>query len=177
MTKNTTGGNKNKKKKRSRPVANFNSDTVPMADDGNIYGLVTKRLGGTRVMLECSDSVNRQGVIRGKLYKKIYIKAGDIVLCQLEELNNQPICYILYKYNEKERKILKLKGEILFQEEIRDEEQDMIEFSDDEDDSSPQNNKNKSFDWDNNPNLNNKSDKESDHSDNSDDNDIALEDL
>lgn len=165
MPKNTTGGNKHKKQKRNRTVSNFNSGIVPMADDSNVYGLVTKRLGGTRVILECSDSIERQGVIRGKLYKKIYIKSGDIVLCQLEELNNQQVCYILYKYNEKEKKILKLKGEISFQEEIDDEEQDMIEFSDNED-NSPQNNKSKSFNWGNNPNLND-----------NDENDIALDSL
>lgn len=173
MPKNTIGGNKQKKKKRSRPTANFNNDTVPMAEDDNIYGLVTKRLGGTRVMLNCSDGIDRQGVIRGKLYKKIYIRPGDIVLCQLDELNNNPVCYILYKYNEKEKKILKLKGEISFQEETGEEEQDMIEFSDDEDDLSPQKNKNKSFDWENNPNL----EPEEKEDNESSDSDIALEDL
>ena len=37
------------------------------------YAQVLKRYGGDRVQLQCYDGVSRQGVIRGSLWKRVWI--------------------------------------------------------------------------------------------------------
>lgn len=130
---NTKGGKHYKKGKKSRLELNDLSGKLRLAETGEVYGYVLKKPGGSRLDLYCSDGENRQGVIPGKFFKRVWIGVGDVVLCQLEDINNQPKCYIIYKYTDKEKNQLRSKGETNFQEETHDTDDINIEFGDSSD--------------------------------------------
>lgn len=53
----------------------------------------------------------RVGHIRGKMRRKVWIQAGDLVLCSLREFQNKK-CDIILKYLPDEVKQLKAQGHI-----------------------------------------------------------------
>jgi translation initiation factor 1A len=52
---------------------------------GQMYGRVTKLLGGYHVMVYCNDDRERMCTIRGTMRKKVWISVGDMVLISLRE--------------------------------------------------------------------------------------------
>lgn len=68
-------------------------------------------LGNGRVLVKCFDEVVRVGHIRGKMRRKIWIGAGDLVLCSLREFQNKK-CDVILKYLPDEVKQLKALGHI-----------------------------------------------------------------
>lgn len=111
MPKNTHGGKNHKKGKNKN--SNEDSDILVLAKGNQIYCLVKKRVGGTRLDVECSDGVNRSAIIPGTFYKRVWINPGDILLCDTE-LNEDKVCYILHKYTQKSANQLRNMGEINF---------------------------------------------------------------
>jgi len=68
-------------------------------------------LGNGRCESACFDSVKRLCHIRGKLRKKVWVNAGDIVLIGLREYQDEKADIIL-KYTADEARSLKQYGEI-----------------------------------------------------------------
>jgi len=110
MPKNKGKGGKNYRKgKHSVPQK---KDLVTKdADAGLEYARVEKMLGNGRVYVKCFDEVMRVGHIRGKMRRKVWIAAGDLVLCSLREFQNKK-CDIILKYLPDEVKQLKAQGHI-----------------------------------------------------------------
>src|SRR5437016_3517689 len=96
---NKTGGRSYKKNKRKIEVKKI----TPYVDNDNTlrYGQVQKKVGGNRIAVLCSDRIERQAVIPGSFYKRVWLNSGDIVLVQISELNKDD-SYVLYKYNSNE---------------------------------------------------------------------------
>jgi len=80
--------------------------TLTKAEDGSVYGIIIKALGGNKFEVYCSDAVTRIASIRGKMIKRVWIKERDIVLCSLREGNGK-FCDIELKYTDAEVKALK----------------------------------------------------------------------
>lgn len=114
---NTHGGKNHKKYKKKKPTDTV-EDKIIFAEKGTqVYALVKKRLGGTRVEVDCSDNTSRSAVIPGSFYKRVWINPGDILLCDLppdDINNNKKLCYIRYKYTPSNAQILKSQDEIKF---------------------------------------------------------------
>lgn len=75
------------------------------------YAQVLRMLGNGRCESACFDSVKRLCHIRGKLRKKVWVNAGDIVLIGLREYQDEKADIIL-KYTADEARSLKQYGEI-----------------------------------------------------------------
>jgi translation initiation factor 1A len=99
MPKNKFGGKKHKRGKKT--IIQENKETI-YASKNEVYALVLKRLGGTRLYVECSDGKNRQAVIPGKFRKRVWMRKDDIILCYLGALGNDDTCEVIHKYNNKE---------------------------------------------------------------------------
>lgn len=112
---NVTGGKQHKKKKKGGILPSNVSKEVLLAGSGQVYGYVKKKSGGTRLMLDCSDNKERSGIIRGSMFKKVWMGEGDIVLCELDTSSNGAQCYITHKYTVKDANILKNRGLIDFE--------------------------------------------------------------
>ncbi|ARF09693.1 translation initiation factor 1A / IF-1 [Indivirus ILV1] len=111
MVKNTQGGKHHKKGKKRR---NENSDgKIVYAEQNQVYAFVTKKVGGSRINVNCSDTKDRSGLIPGKFFKRVWLNEGDILLCELNP-NDDSQCYILHKYSHKDASTLKSQGKITF---------------------------------------------------------------
>ncbi|XP_021345082.1 eukaryotic translation initiation factor 1A, Y-chromosomal-like, partial [Mizuhopecten yessoensis] len=106
------------------------------------YAQVTKMLGNGRLEALCFDGVKRLCHIRGKLRKKVWINAGDIILLGLRDYQDQKADVIL-KYTPDEARNLKAYGELpesaklndnLFDEDNQDEIEFQNNFDGDDDD-------------------------------------------
>ena len=80
--------------------------------DGQMYGRVTKLMGGCNVMVYCNDDAERLCHIRGNMRNKVWINVGDIVLVSFrdcdEKLDRHSRGDICAKYDQ--RVIYKLQG-------------------------------------------------------------------
>ncbi len=126
---NAKGGKKHKRGKKQKSGAEESTTNMPRATSTQIYGLMKSRLGGKRVVLECTDMKNRQGVIPGGMWKRVWLNAGDVLLCTLDPLGKDDTCYINYKYSSKEASVLKAEGSINFDFATNDDTSG-VEFTD-----------------------------------------------
>lgn len=99
MSRNVRGGKGYKKMKKPTTDNDAPKARIILAEEAQMYGMVTKRLGGKRIELLCSDAVTRRAVIPGKMVRKIWLNPNDVVLCSLGSLGNPNECYVEHKYN------------------------------------------------------------------------------
>ena len=78
---------------------------------GQEYSQVIKMLGNGRCECFCFDGVTRLGHIRGKMRKKVWITAGDIVLVAKRDFQDEKVD-IVHKYTADEARNLKQYGEL-----------------------------------------------------------------
>lgn len=124
---NTTGGKHHKKGKKNKGPSNLNNDNkIEFAGANQVYSIVKKKIGGKRIVLECSDGKERSGMIPGKLFKKVWLNVGDILLCELDIGSDDSRCHILSKYSAKDANVLKSQGKITF--DITEEQQNEVSF-------------------------------------------------
>ena len=117
-------GNGGKKHKRSA-AKNHTSGAQELIfkEDGQEYAQVKDPLGNCRFSLQCQDGKSRMGTVRGKLHKKVWIARGDVVLVGLRDFQDDK-CDIIHKYNSDEALDLRKYGEITFQAEIDEDQED-----------------------------------------------------
>ncbi|KAH0766376.1 hypothetical protein KY290_002351 [Solanum tuberosum] len=84
MPKNKGKGGKNRK--RGKNEADDEKRELVFKEDGQEYAQVLRMLGNGRCEAMCIDGTKRLCHIRGKMHKKVWIAAGDIVLVGLPSL-------------------------------------------------------------------------------------------
>ena len=89
-------------------------------------------LGNGRCECFCFDGVTRLGHIRGKMRKKVWITAGDIVLVGKRDFQDEKVD-IIHKYSADEARNLKQYGELPETARINETAVDMAMTADDED--------------------------------------------
>jgi len=109
MPKNKGKGGKNRR--RGKNENESQKRELIYKTEGQEYAKVDKMLGNGRLMAHCFDGSSRLCHIRGKLRKKVWINAGDIILIGLREYQDAKADVIL-KYNPDEARNLKQYGEI-----------------------------------------------------------------
>lgn len=80
-------------------------------EDGQEYAQVLRMLGNGRLEAACIDGVKRLCHIRGKMRKKVWVSAGDVILLGLREYQDEKADVIL-KYAPDEARSLKAYGEL-----------------------------------------------------------------
>ncbi|BAM82027.1 eukaryotic translation initiation factor eIF-1A [Cyanidioschyzon merolae strain 10D] len=109
MPKNKGKGGKNRRRGKS------DNDSIKreivFKEDGQEYGQVLRMLGNGRCEIHCFDGQKRLGHIRGKMRKKVWVNAGDIVLVGLRDFQDDK-CDIILKYSADESRALQRKGEL-----------------------------------------------------------------
>jgi len=100
---------------------------------GQEYAQVVKMLGNGRCECFCFDGVTRLGHIRGKMRKKVWITAGDIILVAKRDFQDEKVD-IVHKYSADEARNLKQYGELPETARINETAVDMAMAGGDEDD-------------------------------------------
>lgn len=111
MVVNKKGGKKAKKQKNN-PVTQEKrklvfKDILELQE----YAQISKLLGSARFEVECFDGKTRLATVRGNMRKKVWVKAGDVVMVSLREFEDSK-CDIIYLYKSDEVKSLKSLGEL-----------------------------------------------------------------
>ncbi|CAH1448765.1 unnamed protein product [Lactuca virosa] len=83
MPKNKGKGGKNRK--RGKNEADDEKRELVFKEDGQEYSQVLRMLGNGRCEAMCIDGTKRLCHIRGKMHKKVWIAAGDIILVGLRD--------------------------------------------------------------------------------------------
>ncbi|CAN0897514.1 Eukaryotic translation initiation factor 1A [Linum perenne] len=109
MPKNKGKGGKNRK--RGKNEADDEKRELIFKEDGQEYAQVMRMLGNGRCEATCIDGVKRLCHIRGKMHKKVWIAAGDIILVGLRDYQDDKADVIL-KYMPDEARLLKAYGEL-----------------------------------------------------------------
>lgn len=104
-------GNGGKNRRRGKGDGEESKRELEFKEEGQEYAQVVKMLGNGRCECFCFDGVTRLGHIRGKMRKKVWITAGDIVLCGLREFQDEKLD-IIHKYTADEARNLKQYGEL-----------------------------------------------------------------
>lgn len=100
---------------------------------GQEYSQVVKMLGNGRCECFCFDGVTRLGHIRGKMRKKVWITAGDIVLVAKRDFQDEKVD-IIHKYTADEARNLKQYGELPETARINETAVDMAMTGEDDND-------------------------------------------
>lgn len=71
-----------------------------------IIGIITQRVGGSRMMVSCMDGKTRNCRVPGRLKRDLWLREGDVVIIEPWEFDNER-GDILFKYSK--AAIVKLK--------------------------------------------------------------------
>ncbi|MHA2105622.1 MAG: translation initiation factor eIF-1A [Candidatus Hodarchaeales archaeon] len=83
---------------------------VRLPRKGELMGVVTAMLGAGRVRADCEDGKERMGRIRGKILKRIWIRAGDLILLKPWDIEYDKKADVIWRYTKTEANWLKRKG-------------------------------------------------------------------
>jgi translation initiation factor 1A len=53
---------------------------LPRRVRGEVFGIASQLLGAARIRVMCEDNLSRMGRITGKMKKKMWIRAGDLLI-------------------------------------------------------------------------------------------------
>ncbi|KAI3635670.1 hypothetical protein MIR68_006308 [Amoeboaphelidium protococcarum] len=109
MPKNKGKGGKTRRRGKNEATV-FKRELI-YKDEDQVYASVSRMLGNGRLEAMCFDGQKRLAHIRGKMQKKVWINAGDIVLLSLREWQDGK-ADVIHKYNPDEAKQLKAEGEL-----------------------------------------------------------------
>ncbi|VVB65623.1 Translation initiation factor 1A [Candidatus Gugararchaeum adminiculabundum] len=83
---------------------------VRLPKDGEILGLVTGLMGGSRMMVACKDGKDRMCRVPGKIKKKIWVKEGDVVIIVPWEIEKDTKGDVIWRYTKIQAEVLRRKG-------------------------------------------------------------------
>ena len=74
------------------------------------FGIVQRRLGGSRMEVRCLDGKTRVCRIPGRLKRRLWVRASDLVIVEPWEFSGDARGDVLYKYTNAQLSFLKRKG-------------------------------------------------------------------
>lgn len=106
MGKGKNEGGKNRKKGKHKLGKEEEERELQFKGDGEEYGIVSKRLGGANLQVECIDGVTRLCHIRGTMRNKVWMAEGDLVLINIRGFQTDR-GDVVWKYHPNEARKLK----------------------------------------------------------------------
>ncbi len=74
------------------------------------FGIVQRRLGGSRMEVRCFDGKSRVCRIPGRLKRRLWVREGDLIIVEPWEYSGDAKGDVLYKYTKAQIEFLKRKG-------------------------------------------------------------------
>ena len=87
----------------------FQKVRVKLPRHGEFLGMIDQRVGGSRMIVKCSDGKTRNCRVPGRLKRGLWIREGDIVIVKSWEFDNEK-GDLLFKYNPSEVQFLRERG-------------------------------------------------------------------
>ena len=83
---------------------------TPLPKEGQVFGLVEQRVGGSRMFVRCMDGKVRNCRIPGRLKKRLWVREGDLVVVQPWEFSGDVKGDVMIKYKRNQVDYLKSRG-------------------------------------------------------------------
>ena len=83
---------------------------IKLPRNGEVFGIVEQRLGGSRMRVRCLDAKTRICRIPGRLKRTLWVREGNIVIVEPWELGGDAKGDIVYKYTNAQMLYLKNRG-------------------------------------------------------------------
>nr|PVC50671.1 translation initiation factor eIF-1A [Theileria orientalis] len=109
MPKNKGKGGKNRRRGKNDNEGEKRELVFKMEDQE--YAQVLRMLGNGRLEAYCFDGTKRLCHIRGKMRKRVWVNAGDIILVSLRDFQDSK-ADVIAKYSAEEARTLKAYGEL-----------------------------------------------------------------
>ncbi len=106
LWKGNVGGIVGKRKVKSE--GDYNAIKLPAGND--VMGIAKKMLGNDRILVSCQDGKERLCRIRGKMKRRMWIRAGDIVLVSPWDFQADKRGDIIWRYKRNQAEWLRRKG-------------------------------------------------------------------
>ena len=103
---------KRPQKKPFKPRIQEEVFRVRLPRDPEVMGILAERVGGSRAKVRCLDGKQRICRIPGRLKRKLWIRAGDILIIEPWELGGDAKGDIIYKYRPNQVSYLKKHGHL-----------------------------------------------------------------
>jgi len=85
---------------------------IRLPRQNEVLGVVEQMLGGDKLKVNCDDDNARIVRIPGKLRKRIWIKAGDLILIEPWKIQSNKRGDVIFRYTSTQANWLKRKGYI-----------------------------------------------------------------
>ena len=85
---------------------------VKLPKGNQTIGILSQRLGGSRVRVKCLDGKTRICRIPGRLKKKLWVRENDVVLVEPWQLGGDEKGDVIFKYKKSQIQWLKNKGHL-----------------------------------------------------------------
>lgn len=82
---------------------------VRLPRDREVVGLIDQRVGGSRMLIKCSDGKTRNCKVPGRLRRKLWLREGDYVIVNPWEFDDTK-GDIMFKFTPPAVAVLKKKG-------------------------------------------------------------------
>lgn len=91
---------------------------IKMPWQGQSFGIVEQRLGGSRMRVRCLDGKTRICRIPGRLKRSLWVRESNIVIVQPWEFGGDKKGDIVYKYTNAQVAFIKRKGHLKTLEDV-----------------------------------------------------------
>ena len=98
------------RKKPFKPQIQEEVFKVRLPRGREVLGILEERVGGSRAKVRCLDGKTRISRIPGRLKRRLWIRAGDILIIEPWELGGDGKGDIIYKYRPNQVNYLKKEG-------------------------------------------------------------------
>ena len=99
-----------KKKKKRRPEEEQKIVRVKLPRGSEVLGIITQRVGGNKMMVDCLDGKIRNCRVPGRLKRRLWLRPRDVVIIEPWELDKDKRGDVLFKYTHTQIAWLKKKG-------------------------------------------------------------------
>lgn len=100
--------NKNKKNHSDFPSPVVVRVRLPRGKE--IIGIITQRVGGSRMLVSCMDGKERNCRVPGRFKRELWLREGDVVLVEPWEFDGEGRADVIFKYTKGEAEKLKRDG-------------------------------------------------------------------
>ncbi len=97
----------NQKSKKNNQEEKITRVRLPRGRE--LIGILEQRLGGNKMLVNCSDGKTRNCRVPGRLKRVLWLRPGDVVLIEPWELNEER-GDVIFKYRANQVEWLKKKG-------------------------------------------------------------------
>lgn len=75
-----------------------------------VIGIITQRVGGSRMLVSCMDGKTRNCRVPGRLKRDLWLREGDVVIIEPWEFEGDSRADVIFKYTKSEAEKLRRDG-------------------------------------------------------------------